>query len=507
VPQPNTPPAFVRPLLAEADASKAKDALERQHPAYTEHATAWQVQLDAFEGNGGFLTGDYLWPYAAESATDYQRRTKMARYHNYVETLVDLYVRFMFSQGVKRTAKNDEYLAWTDDVDGAGTSLTDFLKKLAAVSLVTGHAGTLVDKTPEEPDGPSRADENAQVFLTVFPSTAIVDWRFDRATLAAVKLREAAPATALIATEEPEDEHQWLLWDREGWARFNAKGDFLSGDIPNLGLVPLVLLRPKPSVLNLMLGRALISNVNVVRALYNRASEEDEVLRRQAFSLLTVSVPSDGNVAAAREQIGTTLGSATALVVQGEIDYKTPDQSVPGSIRENISYLVQEIYRAAHVRFRTDSLAAETAESIRLQHQELNEMLQGFAKALGQVEMEIARAYFAWTSPTPDAAQTAFEAAEVEATYPDEFFLADLLSELEAWAEAIRMDLGDEMNRRIKKQAARRVDPEMPPDVLAKVDAEIDAMDSDQLKNALPMETGTPEEDEDEEDEPSGVAA
>jgi hypothetical protein len=495
-------PAFAARLRAETDETRAK-ALALTHPAYTEHVESWRVQLDAFEGGGGFLDGGYLWPYPSESESDYLRRQKMARYHNYVEALIDLYVRFMFTVGVRRTSKNDEYNDWTEDVDGAGTNLSDFLKKLAAVALVTGHAGALVDKTPDEPTGPSRADEQARVFTTVFPSTAIVDWRFERNTLIAVKLKEAAPDLDLLSTIEADAAEQWLLWDREGWARFTSKGDLVSGDVPNLGLVPLVILRPKPSFLSPILGRALISNVNVVRALFNRASEEDEVLRTQAFSLLTVSVPADGDVKHAREQIGNTVGTQRAIVVQGDIDYKTPDQHVAGAIRENISYLVQEIYRAAHMRFTRDSLAAETAEAIRLQHTELNEMLQGFAKALGQAEKDIAHAYFAWSSPTPEAAQQAFEAAQVEAVYPDEFFLGALLTELDAWTEAIRLDLGDTMARRIKKKAARRVDTEMPEDVLAIVDAEIDALPPERLTAALPMDTGRAALVE----EPPGVAA
>lgn len=452
-------------------------ALETTHPSYATHEASWQAQLDAFEGDGGFLDGSYLWPYPSEEQADYQRRQKMARYHNYLEALVDLYVRFMFTQGVDRKSKSAEYDAWLENVDGAGTTIDDLLKRLAAIALVNGHAGVLIDKTPDAPTGPSKADEQARVFATVYTAPAMVDWRFDHKGLSAVKLLEAVPSTD-IAEELPsgDDAERWLLWDRDGWARFTKKGELVAGDVPNLGLVPLVVLRPKPSQLSPFLGRALISNVNVIRALYNRASEEDEVLRSQAFSVLTVNVPPDGDVEQARQQIGTVIGTAKALIVKGEIDYKTPDQSVPGAIRSNIEYLVQEIYRVAHMRFKRDSLQSETAEAIRLQHSELNEMLQGFAKALAAAEQAIARAWFAWMAPTPEQGEATYLAAQVEATYPTEFFLDALMTDLEAWAEGIRMNLGDTLGRRLKKKAARRLDPEMPIDVLATVDAEIDKL-------------------------------
>ncbi len=476
--EPRTLPSFAQRLLAKSDDDRPT-ALASVHPSYDTHSEAWQIQLDAFEGDGGFLDGSYLWQYPREDNADFETRKEMARYHNYVETLVDLYVRFMFTQGVDRQSKSDDFNAWLEDVDGAGCSIDDYMKRFAAIALVNGHAGTLVDKTPDEATGPSKADEVARVFATLYPAPTIADWRADQFGLAAVKLLEAVPQ-ADITEELPDGEEaqRFLLWDREGWARFDHKGQLVSGDVTNMD-VPLVILRPKPSYLNAMLGRALISNVNVVRALFNRASEEDEVLRTQAFSVLTVNVPSDGNVAQAKEQLGGSIGTAKALVVQGEIDYKTPDQKVPEAIRNNIEYLVRELYRAAHMRFHRDSLQAETAEAIRLQHAELNEMLQGFARALSAAELQMARAWFAWMSPTPEAAEAAYDAADVQASYPKEFFIEDLATDLQNWVEGIRMGLGDTMGRRLKKKAARRLDPEMPPDELKKVDGEIDKLPVD----------------------------
>jgi hypothetical protein len=225
--------------------------------------------------------------------------------------------------------------------------------------------------------------------------------------------------------------------------------------------------------------------------LFNRASEEDEVLRRQSFSVLTVEVDSQtGDVDKAKDALGKTLGSSKAIVVPGKIDYKTPDQTTNTSLRDNQRYLVEEMFRAAHVRTRRDSLAAESAESIRLQYTELNEMLQGMAKSLEMAEQQIARAWFAWSAPTPEAGEQAFRAADIVADYPDEFFLDDLVTDLEGWAEGIRMHLGETMTKRIKKRAVRRIDPDIPPLELDKIDQEIDAMkDEDVL---LPESVANP---------------
>ncbi len=490
--EPTRVPAFVGRLQAGAatDDERLK-RLKQAHPDYSANKPSWVVQLDAFEGRGGFLDGSYLWPFPRESEDDFRRRTSTARYHNYIETLVDLYVRFMFTQGVKRDSGNAEYNEWVNDVDGAGTTMDTFLKRLASVGLVNGHVGGLLDKpyAPDIPTGPTKADDQTRVNLCMFTAPSIADWRHEGVKLTSVKLLESPPQPSLV-DELPvgDDAVQYLLWDEEGWARFDSKGVMIAADTPGLGLVPLVVLRPKPSQLSVMLGRALVSNANVVRALFNRASEEDQVIRDQAFSVLTVNVDKDANVDEVKTHLGSVVGTAKALVVKGEIDYKTPDQNVPGTIRDNISYLVKEIYRAAHVRYDRDSLAAESAESIRLQYTELNEMLQGFAKSLAAVEQDIARAWFMWMSPNPEAGQKAYEAAKVEAEYPTEFFLDALITDLQAWGEAIGMGLGQLMTAKIKKRAVRRIEPDMDPKELAKIDAEIDAMPTEEEKALENME-------------------
>jgi hypothetical protein len=492
---PLTPPAFVadilaRPVTPAGDASGRLHVLQLTHPDYAARKASWEILLDAFEGSGGFLTGDYLWEYAREDSSDYNSRKAMARYHNYLESLVDIFVRFLWTQGVKRESENEELQAWFENVDGRGTKVDELLKQLLSVSLVHGHGGLLIDKTPEEPTGQTQADDRGQIIASVFTALAIPDWRIGRHGLEAVKLFEPAPPPPITeAIEAGEDALQYLLMDREGFARFDSEGNLVSAGTPNLGLVPLVILRPKPSYISAMTGRALVNNANIIRALFNRASEEDEVIRAQAFSVLTVSVPQDGNVDDAKASLGSTIGTAKALVVKGDIKYATPDQSVAGTIRENIAYLVQELYRAAHVRISRDSAAAESAEAIRLQHTELNEMLQGLAKSLQAAERAMVRAWFAWATPTYEQAERAFEQSGFEATYPTEFFVGSLMEDLEAWAEAVRLDLGESMARRIKRRAVRRIDPDIPAAELAVIDEEIEAMGADDL-NPPPPDMG-----------------
>jgi hypothetical protein len=472
-------PAFAVRLSAH---DKKTDALEAVHPDYAQNVDHWQLMIDAFEGTGGFADGEYLWPYRNELPEDYGKRQKMARYHNYVETIIDLYCQHVFTSEPERTTDNPELGEWWDDVDGHGTPMSDFLRRTVALSLAAGHTGILMDSTTEEPVGPAKADQRARPFLTRYLATSITDWRLNDTEITGIKLREAVPSTTLDEIQPDGDEAlRYLLWDAEGWARFDNKGILLEGGMPGLGLVPFEVLRPKPSILRPFMGRSLFSNPKIIQALFNRMSEEDEVLRNQAFSLLTVCVGEKGDVEAAKKQVGSEMGTTRAIVAQGDVKYISPDMAVPGGIRENILQIIRELYRVAHMRYERDSLQAESAEAIRLQFKELNEMLQGLASELQRIEHQMAWFYFAWTSPTPEAAEQAYEAANVTINYPDEFFLADLILDLEGWAQGIAMNLGDTMTKRLKKKAVRRLEPELQPDEIEKIEAEIDAQPEERM--------------------------
>lgn len=465
----------VKPLTFD---EKQRTALfDVEHPAYTEHAASWQTFLDAYDGEGGFLDGSYLVRYPREEQGHFEERQKKARYHNYVEALVDLYVRKIFSARVTRTAEDEGLKQFWANVTGGGVSIDAFMAQSCTKALAAGHVGILVDKSRELSTGPSKADEKARPFLTQYLPTHIQDWRTkdDKRTLTSLKLREAKPAQDFLASHpEGDNAVRMLLWTRDAWARVDRDKDVaIESEATNLGVVPFVFLAPKPSSRHELIGKSLLGNANIIEALFNRCSEEDEVLRDQAFSLFTVNVGPEGDVQKVKDQIGGDVGTTRAMVLQGEADYITPDMNVPKAIRENIAYLVQEIFRMAHVQYQRDSREAESAEAIQLKHDELNAMLGAIAAACQAAEIAIAKYYFAWTTSTPQLAEAAFTAAKVTVAYATEFFLADLEAELRAWALAMKQRLGATMEQRIKLRIVKRLEPDLDEETTKTIEGEI----------------------------------
>ena len=476
-----------RLLGLTGDARKA--VLTLTHALHDQHHESWTILLDAYEGSGGFLTGDYLWQYKRETDTDFRKRKGQARYHNFAKAIVDLYVRYVMGKQITRTTKNAELEAWWENIDGAGASQHDVMVRALRLSLASGHQGLLVDKTPEAPTGPSRADERARPFVTLYSPTSILDWRIVRNELVGLKLAEDAPSADILEDASGEGPGQYLIWTPTEWARFTPDGELVAmagaEGVHNLQRIPFVLMRPEPSALHPFLGQSLLGDANVYRALYNRCSEEDEVLRGQSFSLFVIQANSPDDVERIKQQFSGEVGVSRAVVTSGTASYETPDQAVPEAIRKNISWLIQEVYRAAHVRFNRESLDAESAEAIRLQHSELNEMLVGTAAECQRVELELAKNYFAWTTPTPEAAMAAFDAAEVSVSYPSEFFVGEMLADLEALSQAIAIDFGETFTKTQKKRMARRYDPSLDLKTLEDVDKEIDGQKPREEPNGL----------------------
>lgn len=460
-----------------------KSVLKQTHALHDLYRDQWTVQTDAYVGSGGFLDGSYLWQYKRETSSDYLARKAQARYHNFAKTIVETYVRYVLGKPITRQTTSRELEAFWADVDGAGTDIQSLMVRWLRLALATGQHGALVDKTPDEPTGPSRADERARPMVTLYAPTAVLDWRIVGNVLVGLKLAEAAPSGDILdgATN---DGTQVLIWTPEEWARFTEDGELVTTQQPegihSLGRIPFVMLRPEQSAVHPFLGQSLLGDANVYKALYNRCSEEDEVLRGQSFSIFVIQANSPDDVERIKQQFSGEVGVTRAVVTSGTATYETPDQAVPEAIRKNITWLVQEIFRVAHIRFKRDSLDAESGESIRLQHSELNEMLVGTAQACRQAEIALARHFFDWTTPDLATSDRAFEQADVQVGYPSEFFIGDMLQDLEELSAVIALDFGATFERAQKKRMARRYDPSMDVATLADVDAEIDAQPSKQ---------------------------
>lgn len=447
------------------------------HPAVKDHGDRWTICLDAYDGEGGFLDGGYIWAFPRELKDEVTARKAHARYHNYSATLIDYYARKVFSGEITRETSNAELEAWWGNVDGAGTDMGSYLRQALTKALAAGHVGLWADKTRDEATGPAKADEQASVFLTRYLPTAILDWRLTQdETITAVKLIEDVVNDDLLA--ETASSQQILLWDRDEWVRVpEGEHPVIERADHGLGIVPLVMLRPFRHARWPFIGRALLGDGGILVALYNRSSEQDEVIRNQSFSVFVVTLPASGevDVEKAKAALGNEVGSLRALFTFGSGDYKTPAMEVPKTLEQHQLFLIRELYRMAHIPYEKTSGDLQSAEAIKLQHEELASVLAGVASECERVERELCRLWFAWTSATPELAAQAFEAANIRIAYSREYFEADPETELKTLAAAINAVPSKTFEKAVQKSIVDRVGRGLSDETRATIDREIDA--------------------------------
>lgn len=467
--------------------------LEHEHEAVQALKPRWAIGLDAYDGEGGFTDGGYLWKFPRENPGEFTARQQQARYHNYAATLIDYYVRKVCAEITRETSSEPLKAFWAN-VDGAGTDQTTYIRLALSKALAAGHVGILADKTTDAPTGPSKADEQAAVFLTRYLATAILDWRVARdEQLTAVKLVEDIPVESLLDAGPDEGEDQRvLLWDEEEWVRVSP-GDpaKVERQTHGLALVPLVILRPFRHARWPVVGRALLEP-SVLAALYNRASEQDEVIRNQSFSVFVVGLPANGeiNVEDAKKALGNEVGSLRALFTYGTGTYETPSVEVPKTLEAHQQFLIRELYRMAHIPFEADSKEVQSAEAIRLQHEAITGVLKGVAAECQRVELALAKLFFAWTSATPDAARAAFEAADVQIKYGDRYFEADPEVELKTLVAASNAVQSETFDKYVQKQIVSNTAPHLDDETREKVDGEIDAATPEPVADVMALRTG-----------------
>jgi hypothetical protein len=164
------------------------------HPAWNKYLPSWQLNRDFAQMHEHILReGKYLDRFgkgtaALEGASQYAWRTQASFALDCCSELVDLRVGNLFRTSPVRSYDSSPWAREIDallaDVDGAGTSMDDFMRNALRLYYVNG-VDLIVDKSSPALDGGgtiTRADEirrNARAFLTCATPIQRVDWSCD----------------------------------------------------------------------------------------------------------------------------------------------------------------------------------------------------------------------------------------------------------------------------------------------------------------------------------------
>lgn len=156
----------------------------------------WWPKIRAVLGawNEATVKQAYLVRGKFEKDDNYKARVEITEALGVVEGIVEQHVATLFRTAPIVDYQSSELEQWAGDVDGSGTTLTDFMDDIAAESVGVGVAGILVDQEPIRDAatadqfraaGSTRQaalDLGVDLSIRLVPYTAeqIVDWEFDR---------------------------------------------------------------------------------------------------------------------------------------------------------------------------------------------------------------------------------------------------------------------------------------------------------------------------------------
>jgi hypothetical protein len=211
------------------------------HPAYDVWAPVWRKLVQVFEGSGGFLDGTNLvahpreWldhsfitqvaetetqadgtttttgrlkkivtvnPSPSKPSAKLLERRKLARYENIAAPIVEHKLAALFRKGPHRQVnggvkdqQEHVWLDWCENVDGAGTSMTNFMRDAWRFAAIFGHAVIVMDLNGQP--NPQTKAEQGQPVLRLYSALDMFDWLTDdTGALAGVRLYEVAPRTS-----------------------------------------------------------------------------------------------------------------------------------------------------------------------------------------------------------------------------------------------------------------------------------------------------------------------
>lgn len=276
-----------------------KKLIERRSPEWQANAAEWQFLRVAVEGGPGYVDGN-LFKYQLEEATIYaDRKQRAADNHFNLPCLVlDAYEGYLFQVDPMRGDGLPEcVLAFLDAADQEGNDIGYFARNVARWMMGMGIVWVCVDK-PSVSEAPANAlqerEQGIAPYAYIVHPTHILDGKIERGEIVWLLVQEDTRDDDDPMTSTGETYTRWRLWERDRWRLFEAQkttqGDVIvmvDEGVNTLGVVPFVPFRYSTG--SGFASAGLINDIaHLDRAIFNKASQLDEIHYRTTFPQLAV---------------------------------------------------------------------------------------------------------------------------------------------------------------------------------------------------------------------------
>lgn len=532
-PQPSSrrgPSTAAPTAITQADIKKQRALAWQTHPRYLEWLPVWRELGFIYEGDGPYLDGRSLVPHPRElryaldidgrpqydqvlgEMPKFTRRKQLACYLNFAQAIVDTIVDHLFAKRPTRMVdplpdgEPHPINQWWENVDGQGTSMTDWLRQEMTMAATYGFEWVVMDRlgNPTVAEPMSAAEQGALVLRSWIPPDCL-DWLAPRGRITSAKFVEAkeradlnevsattqlpgSGGTGELLAQDIPDVEFWI-WGRADWVHLDKDGAEISRKPHGFGECPVIPLYCRKRARVPVIGRSLLRDPRTFRDHYNQYSELRELERNQTFSIFHVQLGEEETIDEARGRLGTHVATDNVVFTKGGASYISPDSGPITSYLETLDKLERAIFRLIGLPFDGDGHSAETADSRRIKAMDLNRTLAGMADHLERFEHTVARLWFQGTYGAEEGYQL-WKDTSITISYPEEFYIQQVVEAIADLREATSVRLGATAHSALRKRIVPIVLPDLDDDTQAAIEAEIDEEAQAEAELNAAMEEG-----------------
>lgn len=410
-----------------------EDALLYEHPDRGEYCEKWTKYIDCYEAKDIYR---FIHKHTRESDGIFDKRVSRGYYFNYVSSVVDLFVSYLFHSPITRQMTASGPVDWNglyDDADRGGTKFQLFIQLIATFAQIGGHCAVLVD-APQGPEGGYRSEEDRKnaghrPYLTLVQNHQIMDWKLDKDNkFDWIKIEVFPEQERSWDSEVDLEMRHFLIWSKtswELWSLSNNEAKLVEDGENPLNEVPIVIVRNERMLTHKWFGLSTVRDISDINiAILNWSSLGDEEVFERCLNILTMEKDeSDADTSLSHHNV-----LEYAPGTQHPPEYLVPGSSPLQMIGDWIDRGKDEIYRLAKLGGTSGLSGMREATSgiaYAFEFNETNQSLARKAESLEQAEIEIHRLYAKWYQQEFDGV----------ITYPKEFGVEDFMQEFMILAE------------------------------------------------------------------------
>lgn len=394
-----------------------------------DNKAVYKFCLDSYNGDGGYLTGNYLVPHPKEKSV--KNRLKYSSYKNYTKGIVNATITPVFSQEALMETNNDLFEEFINDVDFRGTSLQDFTKKTVTYTRLLGVSFVVMDNVSKVPELRKDAiEQRAFPYIYLVTPNMVVDYTTDKYN----------NLSSLVFYKDEDTNTQ--VTDKY-FATLDKDGNVIGRKrYHNLGVLPIVSLYndlsndilPFPPTYDLC---------RLNWTIYNQDSEQRVIERNSAFTMLAIDTGGEINDIAIDVGADSVLAYGSRDKTVNKPEWINPDTAILKVMMEASNNTVQKLFEeAATLGVNVYSNSTTSAKHEAYKYIGTSYVVKDTAKLAAIFNYMIAQLFSTWIN----------EAVDIKVKYNDSYLPAEIevTQKLETYDKLLSLDIDEEAKNKLR---------------------------------------------------------